>query len=307
MNRARARVCRAIIASLALGLSLSFVGDAIAEDPSDVTASETPPEDTPASTAPVAPERTSPFFWTDNSLTILPWGWGFEVDPDEQSTFTFEHAHASKIGDLFMFVDVTYFHNSSSETNWYGEIGPRLSFGKVLDKDLSFVILRRGLFEFKDVLIAAQYERGDDADAAEAVNLGLGFDLDLRRAGFLGLLGKFKYIQLNVYARAQLADGREKGFQDMQVTMVAGYPVLIGPARFLVDGYFDWIVGIGGERASLHFNPQIKLDLGHFFWKDEKLYAGVELDFWLHKYQLDNSPDFNTNQEAVSLLVKYHF
>ena len=49
------------------------------------------------------------FLWTDTSATLLPYGTGFEVDPGEQSTLTLEHAHASKIGDLFMFVDFTHF------------------------------------------------------------------------------------------------------------------------------------------------------------------------------------------------------
>ena len=32
-----------------------------------------------------APTDPKPFFnWSDNSLTLLPYGWGFEVDPDEQ-------------------------------------------------------------------------------------------------------------------------------------------------------------------------------------------------------------------------------
>ena len=36
-----------------------------------------------------APANPKPFInWSDNSLTVLAYGWGFEVDPDEQSTLT---------------------------------------------------------------------------------------------------------------------------------------------------------------------------------------------------------------------------
>ena len=265
--------------------------------------------DSPTTASPGDAQPSSPFFlWTDTSLSVLPWGWGFEVDPDEQSTLTLEHAHVSAIGDMFAFIDLTKFHDSSGDqVTWYGELSPRLSLGKLLEKDLSFTILRRGLFEFKDVLLAAQYERGEDSDVAEAVLLGLGFDLDVREAGLLGLLGKFQYMQLNLYARAELTDGVERGFEDMQISLVAGYPFEIGPARFLVDGYFDWVLGIGSEQNSFHLNPQLKLDLGHFWGKPEKLYVGTELDFWWDKYQIDNTPSFDTNQQAVSLLLKYHF
>jgi nucleoside-specific outer membrane channel protein Tsx len=255
-------------------------------------------------------QETQPFFrWTDNSVTLLPYGWNYEVDPSEQSTFTFEHVHDSAIGDLFLFVDATRFHGSSSgdDTTWYGEVSPRLSFGKLLDKDLSFALFRQSLFEVKDVLLAAQYERGEDPDLAEAALLGLGFDLDVRKAGLLGPLGKFNYIQLNLYARAELTEGAERGFRDMQVTMVAAYPFTIGGARFLVDGYFDWVLGIGQEAWSYHLNPQVKLDVGNFWGQPEKLYAGLELDFWWNKYQIPNTASFDTNQQAVSLVLKYHF
>jgi nucleoside-specific outer membrane channel protein Tsx len=121
-----------------------------------------------------APRKQSYFNWTDYNITLLPYGWGFAVDPDEQSTFTFEHAHDSQLGDLFLFVDATKFHSDTGGDTWYGEISPRLSLGKILDKDLSFALFRRSLFEVKDVLIAAQYERGEDADIAEAALVGVG-------------------------------------------------------------------------------------------------------------------------------------
>jgi nucleoside-specific outer membrane channel protein Tsx len=267
----------------------------------------------PTTTDAEAPAEQSFFFWMDNSITVLPYGWGFAVDPEEQSTLTFEHAHESAIGDLFFFIDLTRFHGVSDELGddakwtWYGEISPRLSVGKILDQDLSFALFRRSLFEFKDVLLAAQYERGEDPDVAEAVLVGLGFDLDVRDAGLLGRLGKFKYVQLNLYARAELTDTQRDGFRDMQVTLVAAYPLELGSTRFLVDGYFDWVVGIGSEQSSFHFNPQVKLDIGNYWDRPEKLYAGVELDFWWDKFQIEDTPSFDTNQQAVSLLLKYHF
>ena len=248
------------------------------------------------------------FFWTDTSLSILPYGVGFEVDPSEQSTVTLEHAHESKIGDLFLFIDGNRFHGTADDdTTWYGEVGPRLSFGKVLDKDLSYTLFKRSLFEIKDVLLAMQYERGEDPDVAEAVLVGVGLDLDVREAGLLGALGKFNYVQLNFYGRADLTEGSESGISDMQITMVAAYPFAIGKSQFLVDGYFDWVLGLGNKPWSYHFNPQVTMDLGARWNDPGKLYAGFELDWWWNKFQIANSADFDTNQAAASLLVKYHF
>ena len=158
-----------------------------------------------------------------------------------------------------------------------------------------------------DVLIATQYERGKDANAAEAVLVGVGFDLDIRQTGLLGPLGKFRYIQLNLYGRAELTRGVESGIRDMQITVVAARPFSIGAAHFLVDGYFDWVLGLRSEEWSYHLNPQLKLDIGSYWGNPNKCYAGIELDFWWNKYQLTDSSAFDTDQQALSLMFKYLF
>ena len=257
-------------------------------------------------TAPAA-EDSGFLFWKDASLSLLPYGDGYVVDPDEQTTVTFEHAHESKIGDLFMFVDLTKFHgNAADDTSWYAEIGPRFSFGKLLGKEFNYVLFERSRFEIKDILLATQYERGEDSDAAEAVLVGVGFDLDVRDFGLLGLLDRFNYVQLNLYGRADLTPSGESGFSDMQVTMAASYPFSIGGSQFLIDGYFDWQLGLGDKDWSYHFNPQLTMDLGAVWQNPRKLFVGLELDLWWNKYQITNSPSFDTNQTAISLLVKYH-
>lgn len=273
--------------------------------PATVSAQEPAPAE-PAE-APAAAEDPGFFFWTDSSLSLLPWGDGYVVDPDEQSTLTFEHAHASTIGDLFMFVDFTKFHgDAADDSTWYGEFGPRFSFGKLLGKDLSYNLFKRSLFEIKDVLVATQYERGEDADVAEAVLLGVGLDLDVREAGILGQLGKFNYVQLNFYGRIELTEGADDGFSDMQITLATAYPFEIGGSQFLLDGYFDWVLGLGDEDWNFHINPQLTMDVGALWTKPGKWYAGLEFDLWWNKYQIPNSSAFDTNQSAVSLLLKYH-
>jgi len=247
--------------------------------------------------------------WSDNSLTLLPYGSGFEVDPKEQSTFTYEHTHDSRVGDLFVFVDSITYHGGptgADDSTWYGEISPRLSLAKTLGKDLSFTLSRHSLFEFKDVLIAATYERGEDADAAEAALVGVGFDLGVRESGPIARLGQFKYLQLNVYGRSELTEGPSTGFHDVQVTLVAGRAFSVGRTRVLADGYFDWVVGLGSEDWNYHLNPQVSVDVGNFWGAPDKLFAGVEVDLWWNKYQIPNSTAFDTNQSAVSLLLKYH-
>jgi nucleoside-specific outer membrane channel protein Tsx len=104
-----------------------------------------------------------------------------------------------------------------------------------------------------------------------------------------------------------LTAGVQHGFRDMQITTVGSYPFKAGRASCLIDGYFDWVLGIGSEDWSFHFNPQITVDVGEFWNAPKKLYAGVEVDLWLNKYQIPDSSAFDTNQTAISLMAKYHF
>jgi len=101
--------------------------------------------------------------WQDNSLTYLN-GIDFKIDPPRQQTLTFEHASGWSFGDLFLFVDGIKYNTEATNGagdghTFYGEISPRLSFGKISGADLSFGPV-------KDVLLAATYEFGeDDVDA----------------------------------------------------------------------------------------------------------------------------------------------
>lgn len=234
-------------------------------------------------------------YWSDNSLTSLH-GTGFKLDPDEQTTVTYEHVHGSKIGDLFIFVDIINFHGTApgvDSNTWYGEISPRLSLGKTLGKDLSFPLV-------KDVLVAATYERGSEPDEVEAALLGVGFDLDVGESGF-------SYAQVNIYGRNELDDRATRGgVHDAQVTLVTARPFSIGKAKFLADGYIDWVVGLGSEEWNLHVNPQVSVDVGNLWGSPNKFFVGTELDFWWNKYGVPNTKGFDTNQSAVSLMFKYH-
>jgi nucleoside-specific outer membrane channel protein Tsx len=59
---------------------------------------------------------------------------------------------------------------------------------------------------------------------------------------------------------------------------------------------------------SLHFNPQIKYDVGKALGQRQKqFYAGIEWDYWSNKYGIEDTSGFETDQNALSLLLKVHF
>jgi nucleoside-specific outer membrane channel protein Tsx len=216
--------------------------------------------------------------WQDHSLTYVGGG-HFEVVPEAQQTLTFEHASGWGFGDLFGFVDATHF-NGRHDNTWYGEISPRLSYGKLIGAGMGDGLVR-------DVLLATTLEMGEGD--LETLLVGPGFDL---------AIPGFDFFQVNLYRRFPLhgQDG-----ETIQVTPV--WAVTSGRWRF--DGFLDWNLDSDGAYArNWHFNPQFKYDLGKSFgWGDRALQLGVEYSYWRNKYGIRNAPVEN----AFSLILQSHF
>ena len=234
--------------------------------------------------------------WQSNSLTYLV-GKDYTVNPSHQQTLTYEHADAWKYGDNFLFVDKIFYNGEADGGNgnntYYGEFSPRLSMGKIFGQKFTFGPI-------KDVLLAMTYEFGEGDN--ESYLIGPAFDLDLPG---------FDYFQLNFYNRQ--TEGSRAGDNVWQITPVWSYTLPVGNSDILIDGFADWVVGNdsnkGGDyHANLHFNPQIKYDLGKSLGYEAKhLYVGVEYDYWSDKYGIKDDGSFTTDQDTASLLVKYQF
>ncbi|PWB33130.1 hypothetical protein DCO48_10725 [Pseudomonas sp. SDI] len=234
--------------------------------------------------------------WQTNSLTYL-YGTKFEVNPAIQQTVTFEHADKWKYGDNFLFVDKIFYNggqdrNKGSNT-YYSEISPRLSFGKIFDRKFEFGPI-------KDVLLAMTYETGEGDN--EAYLIGPGFDL---------AIPGFNYFTLNIYQRN--TEGSRPGDGVWQITPAFSYTIPVGRSDILIDGYMDWVTDNdetrrGTYHANLHFNPQVKYDLGKALNVGAKqLYVGFEYSYWKDKYGIENSGRLDTQQSVASALVKFHF
>ena len=64
----------------------------------------------------------------------------------------------------------------------------------------------------------------------------------------------------------------------------------------------------GEYKSNVHFNPQIKYDLGKAINLPERqLYVGIEYDYWSDRYGIEDTKFFDTNQNTASLLVKVFF
>jgi len=226
--------------------------------------------------------------FSDNSLSLLV-GTNFELPGDNISTLTVEHVSGWKWGDLFFFVDVLDYHsNLNQSSNWYGEFSPRFS----LQKLAGLKFRKNGLL--RDVLISATFERGKNG----IEGLLIGGAVDLNVPGF-------QFFKLNAYARKDTSRGA--GFDDMQWTLVWSYPLDAGTQKFILDGFIDYVVGWGPQETALHAVTQVKWDIGHSLGLNRKIYLGADIDIWDNQFGVKDRPDLDSNQFAISALLKVHF
>lgn len=236
-----------------------------------------------------AVSNAEPYFEKyDFSITAL-YGDKFKVDPEEQFTITLEWADSNKFGDNFIFYDFTSFVSESGEDGLiYGEITPRFSSQKI------FKLKKRDGF-YQDTLLAFTHESGKGE--VESYLYGVGFDFKVPG---------FTYFQANFYYR----DPDNNESEGWQFTPVFRVDIPVGKSVIVIDGYMDWVFKSENieYEENLNFNPQIKYDLGLITgMKKNKLMVGVEWDYWENKYGIKSSSEFNTDQNVVSALVKYHF
>ncbi len=229
--------------------------------------------------------------WQDISVTGL-YGGNFKVDPKKQQTLTIEYVNGWKYGDTFFFSDFSRTANDqrfggSTKDAQYGEFSPRLSFGKMMDRDFATGPLQ-------DVLVALNIEYGTYADTS--YNVGLGTDLKIPG---------FNFVQAMLYRR-----NSESGFSDgWQFTPVWNMSFPVGNSEIIFDGFIDWVFSAkeDGYEENIHFNPQLSYNLGKAIWGDQMLKVGVEYSYWKNKYGIKDSDGFPSDQSSVSFMVKYHW
>ncbi|MCR6654044.1 MAG: hypothetical protein NVV73_22335 [Cellvibrionaceae bacterium] len=183
------------------------------------------------------------------------------------SIITLEHVNGWKYGDNFYFVDITNPDRGASKlgTGYYGELSPRLSFGKITGKDLSFGIV-------KDVLITTTAEIGS---GFHNYLYGVAIDLDIP---------KTPVAQINTYVRNEIGPGKVPGYQ---VTLVWLTPFNIGNLSFAFEGFFDYAFDQDHAEDNIITAPRLLLDLGKTWGVEGVLQAGIEYQIWRNKFGID--------------------
>ncbi|WP_346796723.1 outer membrane protein OmpK [Halomonas sp. Bachu 37] len=234
----------------------------------------------------ISPLASAEKFFSDSSISLL-YSDQYEAFGNTQRTdtyVTFENVTGHDWGGTFLFVDRNQGRgNADGDDDLYGEFSPALSLSWLTGQDLG-----RGFL--KDVSLAGTYEFGGGTDATNILT-GISFAWDV--PGLQYFNSTFYYVN-----NSEIAD-------DLQLTLTWGAPFELGASRFLFDGYIDYSSAASDHKADFHFNPQLKLDLGHYYGHSGVLYAGIEYSYWDNKYGLDDA--VMDTESAVSALVKFHF
>jgi nucleoside-specific outer membrane channel protein Tsx len=215
------------------------------------------------------------------------------VDEDVAKwTVTLENSAAWSWGSSYFFVDRLQSdsadHNASEI---YGEWYPSASIGKLSGKDLSVGPLR-------DVSATMGINAGTKSTGASPLVFLPGFTFDLKVPGFQFFsLGTYAYVD-----RGRI-NGQDNGCNTTtyQITPSWSLPFALGAARFRFDGFIDFIGSHGACSSQILSQPTLKLDLGSFGGKPDRLFAGVELGYWRNKFGISGLNE--TVPQAVVMWV----
>lgn len=227
--------------------------------------------------------------WSSTSVSLLK-GSGYALASSEDATImTIEHASGWKYGDNFFFLDV--FQPFDKDTSHYFEWHPRLSFGKMTQKDFSFGPV-------KDVSIATEL---NVSHGGRVYLYGLGFDLDIPH---------FSFFNVNFYIRDNPAI---EGDQTFQISPYFNIPFTIGDLKFNYGGFLDYAGAEGDGEANTLTATQLLLDVSDFAGAPGNLFVGVEYQYWMNKYGVEDGKDLgeagelNAQDNLVQLMVKWFF
>lgn len=215
--------------------------------------------------------------WQTTNIQILR-GDAYKVGESQRTITTLEHANGWSYGDTYAFVDFIY--PDGQKSSYYGEISPRLSFGKIFDASFPGVI--------KDVLISTTFEKARGQGPQYLYGIGV----DWHAPGF-------KFLKTNAYVH----DSTQLDGETWQVTVQYSRPFQIGDAKFVVEGFADFQGDEGTSNANQLIVPRLLLDAGDLMgFASDKLMVGVEYQYWHNKFGIEG-----VSESVPQLQVKWIF
>lgn len=205
--------------------------------------------------------------WRSSNIQFLH-GNQYELGPKTRESITLEHASSWRYGESYFFSNI--FNRRDVGTELYAEFYPRITWKSITQKPSPVSLL-------------------DDFSLVAGINIGNLPRNDPFKAYLFGLGLKFNvpamdYLKLDVMAfKSDNVDTT-----GIQVSPIWGMKFNLGKHRFLFKGFLDWqSTKATGKKATILAQPQLLLDIGHYWHHSNQFYAGVEYSYWYNKFGLD--------------------
>jgi nucleoside-specific outer membrane channel protein Tsx len=215
-------------------------------------------------------------------------------ESDEGSVITLEHFDVWKYGDNFFFVDIFNGEREGDDFattgrgfgQYYAELSPRLSFGKILGKKLQFGPI-------VDLLFTSTLEI--PSEGVEQTYL-YGLAADLKIPGF-------QFFQFNWYARDAQSSALNTG---QQITLAWGAPFKLGGVDFVFEGFFDYAWSEDPKDPGVKYQdniiaaPRLLVDVGALLGSPGIVQVGCEYQIWRNKFGIDGM-----DEDVAQAMVKW--
>jgi len=178
-------------------------------------------------------------------------------------------------GSTYFFVDHLQSDSQDAKAReFYGELYVNPSLGKLTGQDFKTRYLR-------DISLTLGVNYGDKNTGANPRVLlpGVTFNADLPGFSFfdLSVLGYRDRGRFNGAATSCNAD-------TYQITPAWKLPFRVGRLSMSFEGFVDLIGAHGNCARQVLSQPQLRLDVGDLFGHPNKVYAGVEYQYWHNKF-----------------------
>ena len=222
--------------------------------------------------------------WPRSSNLQLLQGSGYELGADKRTIATYEQINISDRGDFFLFADISR-PSSGNGTTAYGEATLRIKLPPI----------QSAPSRIKNLYAASAIELGDEV---HAYLIGLGSSLDVPG---------FDFFNLNLLLRKSYRDFVNKDTDvGGQLNINWRYPFGFAGGDWVFEGHLDFAFAEDGGDRPKHDNvnsaPRLLLDVGRSFGKPNQLYAGVEYQFWRHKFGVKG-----VDEGVAQAMVKWVF
>ena len=216
--------------------------------------------------------------WSDTEVQLL-YGKNFQepFNPNDvaKTIVTLQHASGWEYGRNFFFFDALKSDDKDkSAGEIYGEWYSTFSLSKITGSDFKFAFI-------KDVGLTAGLNYGSKSNGANPTVYLPGITVDFDLPGFA-----FFNVDILAYMDRGKFNGASNGCNanTYQITPAWKLPFTLGPTKWSFEGFVDFIGSHGDCKAQILTQPQIRLDVGNFMGKPDKLFVGIEYQYWKNKF-----------------------